>query len=182
MSNYRKLCTAALIGSFGESMIMPFFIIFLHQLAGGRLFEASIFLAIFAAGSSILAPIFGWISDKTGRRGWIILGSFGGATIFYLLARVTHINQMYVLCVFMALTSAMASPLGALEQDITEGKKQGSLLNIINIIIRISAAAGVFLGARFIEQYGFPLVFLLTAVFVIISTIPFFFFKKGDAT
>jgi len=181
MSNYRKLCTAALIGSFGESMIMPFFIIFLHQLAGGRLFEASIFLAILAAGTSILAPIFGWVSDKTGRRGWVILGSFLGAGVFYLLASVTHLNQMYAIVVLMALTGAMCSTLGAMRQDITEGKKQGSLLNFITIIIQISAAAGVFLGGRFIEQYGFQFVFLLAAGILIISTIPFFFFKKGDA-
>jgi len=180
MSNFRTLGISFFIESLSDSMYMPFLIIFLNQLAGGNLFNAAALFAAYIALRGVLAPLFGWISDKTGRRGLMILGTFGVSYILYQLSLVTQVNQLYVLIPFFAALDALNSIGEALMQDMTKGEKQGSLINYLGIIMSIGGAIGLAIGGQVIELYGFQFAFLIAAVVHAVAALPLFFLKKGE--
>tara|TARA_Y100000310_G_scaffold324248_1_gene385898 strand:- start:617 stop:1102 length:486 start_codon:yes stop_codon:yes gene_type:complete len=160
---------------------MPFLIVFLQQLAGGRLFDAAILMALYTALRSVLRPLFGWISDKTGRRGWLIVASFASVYLLYRISLITHFSQFYPIMVLFGIVDAMGVSGGAMVQDESEGKHQGSKINFFSIIFSIGATIGVAFGGHLIELYGFNFVFLVAAGVEAFSSIPLFFFKKGEA-
>lgn len=179
MGNLAKLNISGFIEALSSGMYMPFLILFLNQLAGGKLFDATVLIAIYQGLKSVLSPVFGWISDKTGRRGWVILGMLGVPYLLYLLSDVTHLSQLYLLVVLFAVLSAMDSVTSAMVQDMTKGEKQGSAMNWISIITGIGGAIGTALGGNFIELYGFQFVFIVAAGVHLASVLPMLFIKKG---
>lgn len=175
MSKYFSFGMYDFISSINSGMVFPFLIIFLREIAGGRLFDAAIFLALYTALSSLFSPLFGWVSDRTGRRGWVILASLGSMATFYWVSSVTHLSQLYPLIALFSLISGMSSVQSSMSQDLTEGKMQGSKLNALSIVLSIGTIIGTYLGGNIIEMYGFPVVFLMASFLCLVEVVPLVF-------
>lgn len=128
------------------------------------------------AGLAVTAPA-GTLVDRTPyKRGWLaaaaILSTLAAAPVFWF-------SQTWVVFtseLFTALTGSLIGPaligitLGVVGQDGLEKQNAGNQV-AASLGILLSAALGGWFGAR----YGFPFIFLVVAVFLLVGLVSAFF-------
>jgi MFS family permease len=136
---------------------------------------ASLIGVAFYSAELLGAPVFGALSDRFGRKPFMLLGPiFGGAAI--QLLGITSVIPVFVLVrVLEGLSTASSAPatLGYVSaQTATSQRLRGRVMGFYEAATVVGLAAGAALGGRFYEQFG-HLAFTLIALVYLVSLILF---------
>ena len=167
---------AAFSAAFGLAVISPF----LPELAehhGANGFWIGMIFAGFGISRGIITPFIGSVSDKTGRKIFVV-----GGLLIYALASLFYIKADSVYLLTLArlvhgLSAGMILPIvmtyvGELSKQGTEGLATGTL----NMVLHIGIAAGPLLGGEIAERFGFDAVFYTMAVLGVVTMFLVMFF------
>lgn len=64
----RRLLLLSLVNNLGTGLIMPFLVVFVHEVRGLDVTVATTALAVFSGGAVVGAPLAGWLVDRKGAR------------------------------------------------------------------------------------------------------------------
>jgi len=155
---------AAFSASLGLAVISPF----LPELAkshGANGFWIGMIFAGFAISRGIVTPFIGKISDRVGRKIFVVAG-----LLLYSLASLlyTEADNVYLLTavrLIHGLSAGMILPIvmayvGELARQGTEGLTVGGL----NTVLYLGIAAGPLIGGELAERRGFDAVFYAMAI------------------
>jgi len=123
----------------------------------------------------IFQPLFGKWSDNThtrfGRRmPYIFIGIPICAVAFTLIPMMGNIwSLMAILIVFTFVMSAWRSPVVALMPDITPGPLRSQANGIVNLMGGVGSLLAFAGGGYLFKLGGFPLPFLMSAIFMLIA-------------
>jgi len=163
---------------FGGNLTRPFLIIFIQQLAGGSLIDAGMILALIMGLQSVLSALFGWLSDKIGRRGLMLAGGFIDSYVYYLLSTITSFQQLYLIVVITSLGGAMRSgALAPFEMGMSEGKMLGTKLSAIMLVSDLAVVSAAVIGGLLLDWYGFRQIFFFAAIVMFVFNIGILFVK-----
>lgn len=111
-------------------------------------------------------PLSGWLSDRHGRRGIILISCLGLAALQLLTPVVmARFWVAYVLFfVVMIAASMRASPLQSLVSQIVEPSRRGTLLGLTNACASAGFALGSALSGPVYTRAGYPACAVLSAV------------------
>ncbi len=184
--NFFKITLAAIVFQSGISAIMPFLFIYLLTLA---LSTIELLIAI-AGGFIILFPlviVLGKLADKFGRKKFLPLILII-VSIAYILMLFVETNGNINFILFVVLVPFILVGLlgvdtitNAWAQDTLPEDKRGKFYGIFNIVYTISQIIGAFAGGIIAELLGLPWIFVLGAIFFLLS-IPFFLYVKETLT
>jgi MFS family permease len=131
---------------------------------------ASLIGVAFYSAELIGAPIFGALSDRFGRKPFMLLGPIFGGVAIQLLG-ITSIVPIFVLVrVLEGLSTASSAPatLGYISaQTSTSARLRSRVMGFYEAATVVGLAAGAALGGRLYEYFGHVAFFLMGLVYLV---------------
>lgn len=177
-NNYKVFLFSNSILGLAFGLFSPFWMIFLKDFGGSmEQFGFAIGLMIFA--QAIASYFAGKYSDKFGRKIFLIIGGFILSAVIFGYTVINSLIQLYILQIINGITSAMqmtmeTSFLGDTTKKASRGINVGKYHTIVGIVTGLAMMAGGFVAG----QLGFEIIFYITSILVLISTIILLFIKN----
>lgn len=155
----------------GNTLLMPFFALYVTQKFDKGMTEAGIILATNSIAGMIGATIGGAMADRFGRRGIILFGLVVSALSGLTLGFVNQFYFFYGLSVLVGLLGSAAHPAHqAMIADILPPEKRAEGFGMMRVISNFAWIIGPSIGG-FLASYNFLYLFLSDAVISILTAI-----------
>jgi len=169
MNSMKWLTITQSIVLFGMGIVFPFYIIFVKQI-GANFTEFGIAYAFFALSAAFFHKLIGDLSDKMGRKIFLVINTWGVAILFLLFPIATNIYQVYVLQVILGIFGAMQKTSEkAIVADFTDGKNRGNKIGSYHGWISIFSALAVVAGGYIIDMLTLEIIFYIGSVILFLS-------------
>lgn len=144
----------------GVGIVVPLLPVYAHDLGAGGLYIGFIFGA-FSLSRTLLMPYFGRLSDRKGRKPFIILGLFGYALISIAFIYSKNVTSLITIRLFHGVASAMLMPvIQAYVGDITPKGREGLTMGLFNMFMLFGLSLGPLIGGLIKDQFGLRTSFL----------------------
>jgi len=155
----------------GNTLLMPFFALYVTQKFHVGMTQAGILLATNSVAGMIGSTIGGAMADRFGRRGIILFGLVVSALSGLTLGFVNKFYFFYGLSVFVGLMGSAAHPAHqAMIADILPAEKRAEGFGLMRVITNFAWIIGPTIGG-FLASYNFLYLFLSDAVISIITAL-----------
>ncbi|MBI5116408.1 MFS transporter [Candidatus Poribacteria bacterium] len=138
----------------GIGIIAPLMPVYAQQMGATGMWLGIIFAA-FATTRMIFTPMFGRISDRFGRK-WFLLAGLLAFTLLSLGYMVSDtVYELTLMRMAHGFSSALVVPIAfAYVGDLTPEKREGRYMAVINYATFVGMAIGPFMGGRLADAYG----------------------------
>ncbi|CAG0941934.1 Na(+), Li(+), K(+)/H(+) antiporter [Anaerolineae bacterium] len=152
----------------GNTLLFPFFALYVTQKFGVGMTEAGIILGTNSLAGIIGSAIGGAMADRYGRRGIILFGLVVSALSGLTLGFVNQFYLFYGLSAFVGLMGSASHPAHqAMVADLLPPEKRSEGFGILRVVANFAWIIGPTIGG-FLASYNYLYLFLSDAV---ISTI-----------
>ena len=166
------------INKFG-AFVLFFLVLYLTRL-GYSPAQAGFAAGAYGLGSFIAMFLGGWIADRVGRRGTIVLSMFSSASLLVALSQAEGLVALTFLAAFTGLAAEMYRPAAsALMADLTPRGERITAFAVYRTAINAGIAAGPAV-AGFLASHSFLWIFLGdAATSVVFGAVAFFALPGG---
>ncbi len=155
----------------GNTLLMPFFALYVTQKFDVGMTQAGLILATNSAAGMVGSTIGGALADRFGRRGIILFGLVVSALSGLTLGFVDEFYMFYGLAVFVGLLGSTAQPAHqAMVADLLPPEQRAQGFGMMRVITNFAWIIGPMIGG-FLAQYDFLYLFLSDAVISIITAL-----------
>jgi DHA1 family multidrug resistance protein-like MFS transporter len=163
------LLLALFIALLGVGIIAPIIPIYAMDL-GATGITLGLMIAAFSISRGVLQPVVGSLSDRHGRKRFLVVGLliYAAAGLAYLLA--TSVEHLIVIRLFHGVGSAMIVPIAmAYIGDLTPQGQEGKYMGILNIALFAGISGGPILGGVFLDTVGINSAFYAMSAMTVAS-------------
>ena len=157
---------AQLFAMVGFSFVMPFIPFYIRDLGVTDLRSVAIWAGLIGTGSgltmSIVAPMWGWVADRYGRKLMVQRAMFGGAVILALMGFVRNVHQLLALRVIQGAFTGTVSASIALVSTVVPTAHMGFSLGLMQMSVFTGNSLGPLIGGTVAEHFGYRLPFFVT--------------------
>lgn len=123
---------------------------------GGTARDASLFFSIEMLAYVVFAPVWGVLSDRTGRRKlFVVIGFVASAAVYAACARARSIEALLALRFFQGAASVMGwSTLMAMVLDQPDEAKRGRYMGIMGAALTFGVSLGAPIGGFISRSWG----------------------------
>jgi multidrug resistance protein len=137
--------TTILIDFIGFSVLIPVLPLYAERL-GATPFQVGLILTVYALAQLLFLPVWGWVSDRVGRRPVILTSLFGTTLSFAYLATADSIGQIYVARILAGFFAASIGTAQAVVTDVTPPSDRARGMGVIGAAFGIGMIVGPTLG------------------------------------
>jgi len=137
--------TTILIDFVGFTVLIPVLPLFAERL-GASGFQVALILTVYALAQLLFLPVWGWVSDRIGRRPVILFSLFGTVCSFVVLAFADSMGMVYFARVLAGFFAASIGTAQAVVTDVTSAKERASGMGIIGAAFGAGMVMGPMLG------------------------------------
>lgn len=138
----------------GIGIVVPLLPVYAHDLGASGLYISFIFGA-FSFSRMFLVPYFGKISDKNGRKPYIVAGLFGYSVISLAFIFSNSVESLIGIRFLQGIASAMIMPVTqAYIGDITPPGKEGLCMGMFNMSMFLSLSIGPLIGGAMSDHFS----------------------------
>jgi len=138
----------------GVGIVVPLLPIYARELGAGGMYIGLVFGA-FSLSRTVFLPYFGRLSDKKGRKPFIVAGLLAYALISLLFIYTTNIHTLIFLRFVQGIASAMIMPVVmAYVGDITPEGLEGFAMGLFNMSIFFGLSIGPLIGGVIKDTMG----------------------------
>jgi DHA1 family multidrug resistance protein-like MFS transporter len=170
-------------------IMMPFLPLYIKELGvadpKAQAIWSGIIYGVAYIFTGLLAPLWGTISDKYGRRPLILRTTFGIGVIALLMAFITNVYQLLGLRILHGVCGGTLPAFIALVSRHVPEEKTGQALGTMQTALMAGALIGPFIGGVLFDWMGYRNVLLVTALLTFIAgitTLLFIHEPKRDST
>lgn len=166
------------------SMIIPFLPLYLKemgmtdpkqtQLWAGLIFGIN-FLSAF-----VMAPVWGSLADKVGRKIMVLRSGFGMSIVIFLMGLAVSPLQLLLLRLLNGTVSGFIPASISLTATNTPKERTGYALGMLQSGAVAGNIMGPFIGGAMAEIVGFRMIFFLTAAMIALATLVVSFAVKEE--
>ncbi|MEW6076494.1 MAG: MFS transporter [Thermodesulfobacteriota bacterium] len=144
----------------GVGIVVPLLPVYAETLGASGFYIGFIF-SVFSLSRTILLPVFGHLSDKSGRKPYITIGLMGYALVSLAFMRTDTITGLIIVRFFQGIASAMIMPVAqAYIGDITPKDKEGFTMGLFNLSVFGSLSLGPIFGGLLKDSWGIDAAFI----------------------
>ena len=170
----RELILVALAGTvviMGLGFILPLFPIYVAE-KGASNFELGLIVSGFTISQFIVQPFFGGLSDRHGRKIFMIGGMVCYGLVAFLYVFASTLSQVFVVRLLHGLGAGMIWPaLSAFVIDLSPVEKRGETMGVLSAVEMVGFAVGPLLGGILYSLGGMNAPFLGCALLAFAATI-----------
>ena len=154
---------AVFIALLGIGIIIPVLPLWATEL-GATGFTLGVITAVFSVSRGLCQPLVGSLSDRWGRKGFLITGLFIYGLVGLLVPLAESVGQLVFIRLFQGVGAAMVVPVAmAYASMLAPPGEEGRSMSAINIAIFCGIGAGPVLGGLFADAFGLVSVFYVMA-------------------
>ncbi len=162
------------------TMLIPFLPMYLLrelgvQQADVTMWSGAIFSVTFLIGG-IMAPIWGRLADKKGKKLMAIRSGLGLSLAYFLGGIVTSPEQMFCVRVFQGFAAGLWSVCLAIATSSVPMNKLGMSLGILQSGLTSGNVIGPLIGGMLASLFGMRTSFYLAGFFLLMISIIFYFY------
>jgi MFS family permease len=158
---------AVLVNSVGTGMVLPFVMIYLHNVRGIGLATAGFIVATFAAVSFVITPVTGWIVDARGPRTTLAASLVIMALGYAMFPLIREAWQAFALMAVAGLGNGGFWPSqSALLAGLTTRETRSTAYGVQRAVFNLGIGVGALVGglvATASEPRTFTVLFLIDA-------------------
>lgn len=171
--NLAVLWVAELLSIAGFSVVLPFLPYYVQELGitdkNQIVFWSGLLTSAQAVTMALIAPVWGSLSDRYGRKIMVVRAMFGGALIMSMMGFVQNVQQLVVLRAIQGLLTGTVPAATTLVASSTPSERRGFALGLIQMAIYLGSTAGPFLGGFVADQFGYRPTFWITGAFLFLA-------------
>lgn len=157
------LLLSVFIALLGIGIIVPVMPIFARELGAGG-FALGMIIAAFSITRGLLQPVVGSLSDRWGRKGFLITGLFVYGLVGLFIPHATGVPDLIIIRAFHGIGSAMIVPIAmAYMSFLSPAGEEGRYMSYLNIAIFCGIGCGPVIGGLLSDNWGLPSVFYTMA-------------------
>ncbi len=169
------LLLSMFIFTLGFGIIIPVMGYFTKGMGAGAL-ELGLLMASMSAMQFLFAPLWGRISDRTGRKPVLLVGLLGFALTFVMVGFSTQLWMLFVaLIIGGILTAGIWPAVLAYIADITTHEERGTLMGYAGAASGLGIIAGPAISSV-LTTWGMTVPFFTSAALGLVTAIAGFFF------
>ncbi len=140
--------------------MVPLLPIYAHDLGASGFYVAAIF-GSFSLSRTIFLPYFGRMSDKKGRKIFIVTGLFVYTIISITFLAAENVNHLIIIRLLQGVGSAMIMPVSqAYIGDIAPPGKEGFVMGCFNLSAFMGLSLGPLIGGLLNDRFSINASFL----------------------
>lgn len=157
------LLVSVMIALLGIGIIVPVMPVFAVSLGAGGL-GLGMIIAAFSMTRAVLQPIVGNLSDRLGRKRFMVCGLLIYSLVGLILPQANSVVNLIVIRAFHGVGSAMIVPVAmAYIGDMAPLGQEGRYMGMLNIAIFIGIGGGPLFGGLFSDLWGMASAFYAMA-------------------
>jgi DHA1 family multidrug resistance protein-like MFS transporter len=168
--NLAVVWIAEFVALSGFSIFSPFMPYFVQELGVKRLEEVEFWSGLLITANAVamatLAPLWGSLADRYGRKSMVVRAMFGGAVGTALMGLTQNVGQLVAL---RALQGALAGTVAAattLVASSTPPERRGYALGVLQTAVYLGNSVGPMFGGQIADRVGYRPTFWVTAGFL----------------
>ncbi|MBP2099333.1 multidrug efflux MFS transporter [Enterococcus rivorum] len=165
------------------SLVMPFIPIYVEQL-GTPKSQVELFsglaISVTAFAAAIVAPIWGNLADRKGRKIMMIRAAAGMTLTMGSLAFVPNVYWLLIMRFFTGILSGYIPNATAMIASQAPRSKSGWALGTLSTGAVAGTLIGPSIGGALAQWFGMENVFIITGVILLIATLLTIFMVKED--
>jgi DHA1 family multidrug resistance protein-like MFS transporter len=169
------LMAASFIGFAGFTLVMPFLPLYVAELGvrdvGAVATWTGVSLGITPAITALLAPVWGRVADRVGRKLLVVRSLVSFVVIMGAMAFVTHPWQLLALRVVQGIFAGYGNLCLAMAADCAPKHQVAHALGMVQTSQRLGPALGPVLGGIVAGMVGLRRAFLVTAALYAIALV-----------
>jgi DHA1 family multidrug resistance protein-like MFS transporter len=168
------------VAMIGLGIIWPLIPVYALELGAGG-FLVGLIIASFSVSKVLLSPFVGRLSDRWGRKKFIVAGLFAYAIISVVYVLPVNAEYLIVIRFFHGLASVFVVPIAmALAADIAPKQKLGLYMGTLNMAVMLGLGIGPVLGGTIRDHFGMNAAFYAMGALTILTAILVLIFIPSD--
>lgn len=160
---------AQVLSIMGFSASLPFIPLFLvKDLHVATVEEAGLWAGVMAASSSIImafvAPVWGALGDRFGRKSMVLRAMIGGCVLIALMAISNSVWMLLILRILQGTVTGTVPANIALVSSVSPKNRQGYALGVIQTAVFLGASIGPLVGGSLADLTDYRFSFVVTSV------------------
>jgi DHA1 family multidrug resistance protein-like MFS transporter len=169
------LWIAQVISEFAFSFALPFVPLYLQDLGVSDPNRAGLWAGAMSGGFAlvmgIMAPIWGIVADRYGRRMMIQRALFGAAVVVGAMAFVMSAEQLFILRLLQGSVTGLVAAISTVVSLVVPRARLAMALGLVQTALFTGGALGPLVGGVVSDLVGFRAAFGLTGVLFLIGAI-----------
>ncbi|HPT96966.1 MAG TPA: MFS transporter [Armatimonadota bacterium] len=166
---------AEFVATSGISLVMPFLPLYVLDLgvddpADAQRWAGFLIAANFIS-SALMAPVWGWLGDRYGRKKMVLRAIFGLSVAIGLMGFVRTPQQLLALRLLQGAVGGFVSASVALVASATPKKHLGYALGMLQTASTSGHVIGPLFGGLLADRFGYAQVFLITGATCVVAGI-----------
>jgi DHA1 family multidrug resistance protein-like MFS transporter len=153
----------------GVGIVVPLLPVYAHHLGAAGLYIGLIFGA-FSLSRTVLLPLFGRLSDRKGRKPFIVAGLLAYALVSVAFVLSTQVMHLIVIRFLQGMASAMIMPVvQAYVGDITPPGREGFTMGLFNMSVFFGLSLGPTAGGLLNDRFSLTAAFVCMGVLALVG-------------
>ncbi len=157
----------------GFSFVSPFIPYYIQELGVRAPKEVALWVGLAVSSQAltlaIMAPIWGTLADRYGRKMMVLRATFGGAVLMALMGLVTNVQQLVILRAVQGVFTGTVAAATALVAAVVPKHESGAALGSLQTAIFLGSTLGPLVGGVFSDTLGYRLSFWVTGGLLFLS-------------
>jgi DHA1 family multidrug resistance protein-like MFS transporter len=164
--NLGVLWIGELIAIAGFSVTLPFLPYYVQELGitgvNQVAFWSGLITAAQAVTMALIAPVWGSLADRYGRKIMVVRAMFGGAIVISAMGLVGNVYQLVILRAVQGTLTGTVPAATTLVASNTPPKRRGYALGLLQMAIYLGSSVGPLLGGLIADNLGMRAAFWVT--------------------
>ena len=155
------------------SLFGPLYAVYVQRLGHGNgILTISTTWSVFLFATTFFTWLISRIGDKIPKEDLLVAGFLLRAFVWLAYIFITNIPELIVLQILLGLGDALGSPsFDAIFAEHLDKNVHVREYADWHLISNIVSGAGTVLGGVIVTKFGFPLLFIVMAIFALLSTV-----------
>jgi len=154
----------AIVGFSSVLPILPFYVQELGVTSPDAVkFWSGMIFSAHAVTMAVMAPIWGSLADRYGRKPMVERAMFGGALVIGLMALARTAPQLALLRAVQGMLTGTVAASTSLVASTTPRERMGYALGLLQMAVYLGSSVGPLLGGFIADQWSFRATFLTTS-------------------